>query len=90
ALRDRLRSADIWVDGSRSFRPIGEHLMPRSTFTILKDEDRLGLGVQPHNVLAPFDLSVRFRTALVPTRAMPQWSQRHPTGRTQRLRGQPA
>ncbi|MCV3211472.1 Tn3 family transposase [Mesorhizobium sp. YC-39] len=46
ALRDRLRSADIWVDGSRSFRPIDEHLMPRSTFTILKDEDRLGLGVQ--------------------------------------------
>jgi len=46
ALRDRLRSADIWVDGSRSFRPIDEHLMPRSTFTILKDEGRLGLGVQ--------------------------------------------
>ncbi|WP_137935490.1 Tn3 family transposase [Mesorhizobium comanense] len=46
ALRDRLRSADIWVDGSRSFRPIDEHLMPRPTFTILKDEGRLGLGVQ--------------------------------------------
>ena len=46
ALRDRLRSADIWVDGSRSFRPFDEHLMPRSAFTILKDEDRLGLGVQ--------------------------------------------
>ncbi len=46
ALRDRLRSADIWVDGSRSFRPIDEHLMPRSTFTTMKEEDRLGLGVQ--------------------------------------------
>jgi phosphoglycerate dehydrogenase-like enzyme len=46
ALRDRLRSADIWVDGSRSFRPIDEHLMPRSTFTAMKEEDRLGLGVQ--------------------------------------------
>jgi hypothetical protein len=46
ALRDRLRSADIWVDGSRSFRPIEEHLMPRSTFTTMKEEDRLGLGVQ--------------------------------------------
>lgn len=45
ALRDRLRSADIWVDGSRSFRPIDEHLMPRSTFTTMKEEDRLGLGV---------------------------------------------
>ncbi len=40
-LRDRLRSADIWVDGSRSFRPIDEHLMPRSTFTAMKEEDRL-------------------------------------------------
>ena len=46
ALRDRLRSADIWVDGSRSFRPIDEHLMPRSTFDTMKEEDRLGLGVQ--------------------------------------------
>jgi len=46
ALRDRLRSADIWVNGSRSFRPIDEHLMPRSTFTTMKEEDRLGLGVQ--------------------------------------------
>jgi TnpA family transposase len=46
ALRDRLRSADVCVDGSRSFRPIDEHLMPRSTFTTMKEEDRLGLGVQ--------------------------------------------
>jgi hypothetical protein len=46
ALRDRLRSAEIWVDGSRSFRPIDEHLMPRTTFITLKEEDRLGLGVQ--------------------------------------------
>lgn len=46
ALRDRLRSADIWVDGSRSFRPIDEHLMPRSTFITLKEQDRLGLGVK--------------------------------------------
>ena len=45
ALRERLRSADIWVDGSRSFRPIDEHLMPRSTFATMKEEDRLGLGV---------------------------------------------
>ena len=45
-LRDRLRSADVWVDGSRSFRPIDEHLMPRSTFITLKEQDRLGLGVQ--------------------------------------------
>ena len=31
-LRDRLRSGDIWVDGSRSFRPIDEHLMPKAGF----------------------------------------------------------
>lgn len=46
ALRDRLRSAEIWIDGSRSFRPIDEHLMPRSTFITMKEEDRLGLGVE--------------------------------------------
>ena len=33
ALRERLRSADIWVEGSRAFRPINEHLMPRPAFT---------------------------------------------------------
>jgi hypothetical protein len=47
ALRERLRSADIWVEGSRAFRPIDEHLMPRSDFTTLKKVDGLGLGVQP-------------------------------------------
>src|SRR6202789_62864 len=46
SLRDRLRSADIWVYGSRSYRPIDELLMPRSTFDTMKEEDRLGLGVQ--------------------------------------------
>lgn len=45
-LRDRLRSAEIWVDDSRSSRPIDEHLMPRSTFIAMKEEARLGLGVQ--------------------------------------------
>ncbi|SDN71969.1 Tn3 transposase DDE domain-containing protein [Ensifer sp. YR511] len=45
-LRDRLRSADIWVDGSRSFRPIDEHLMPKPAFLTMKEEGKLGLGVQ--------------------------------------------
>lgn len=44
-LRDRLRSGDVWVEGSRAFRPIDEHLMPKPAFVALKDEDRLGLGV---------------------------------------------
>lgn len=45
-LRERLRSADIWVEGSRSFRPINEHLMPRPVFAALKEADQLGLGVK--------------------------------------------
>lgn len=44
-LRDRLRSGDVWVDGSRSFRPIDEHLMPKPAFVAMKDEGKLGLGV---------------------------------------------
>ena len=45
-LRERLRSGDIWVDGSRAFRLIDEHLMPRPAFVALKEEGKLGLGVQ--------------------------------------------
>lgn len=45
-LRDRLRSRDVWVEGSHSFRPIDEHLMPQPAFVTLKEEDKLGLGVQ--------------------------------------------
>ncbi|EJU0637217.1 Tn3 family transposase [Salmonella enterica] len=49
-LRDRLRSGDIWVEGSRVFRPIDEHLMPRPAFDALKQQDKLGLGVQRDGV----------------------------------------
>ena len=45
-LRERLRSGDIWVEGSRAFRPMDEHLMPRPAFVALKSADKLGLGVQ--------------------------------------------
>lgn len=45
-LRDRLHSRDVWVEGSRSFRPIDEHLMPKPAFIALKEEDKLDLGVQ--------------------------------------------
>lgn len=44
-LRDRLHSRDVWVEGSRSFRPIDEDLMPKPTFVALKGQDQLGLGV---------------------------------------------
>jgi TnpA family transposase len=45
ALRDRLRSGDIWVEGSRAYRPLDEYLMPTGAFTEKKDTDRLNLGV---------------------------------------------
>ena len=45
-LRDRLNARDVWVEGSRSFRPIDEHLMPKLAFVALKENDKLGLGVQ--------------------------------------------
>jgi len=44
-LRDRLRSGDIWVEGSRAFRPMDEQLMPEPAFAALKASDDLGLGV---------------------------------------------
>jgi TnpA family transposase len=44
-LRDRLRSGDIWVEGSRAFRPMDEQLMPKPAFAALKASDDLGLGV---------------------------------------------
>jgi hypothetical protein len=44
-LRDRLRSGDIWVEGSRAFRPMAEQLMPKPAFASLKASDDLGLGV---------------------------------------------
>lgn len=44
-LPDRLHSRDVWVEGSRSFRPIDEDLMPKPTFVALKGQDQLGLGV---------------------------------------------
>ena len=45
-LRERLRSGDIWVEGSRAFRPMDEQLMPKPAFAALKAADELGLGVQ--------------------------------------------
>lgn len=44
-LRERLRSGDIWVEGSRAFRPMDEQLMPKPAFAALKASDDLGLGV---------------------------------------------
>lgn len=45
-LRDRLRSVDVWVEGSRSYRPMDELLMPMPAFSTLEEDGDLGLGVQ--------------------------------------------
>jgi hypothetical protein len=45
ALRDRLRSGDIWVEGSRAYRPLAEYLMPKAAFVEKKEADQLGLNV---------------------------------------------
>jgi hypothetical protein len=44
-LRERLRSGDIWIEGSHAFRPMDEQLMPKPAFAALKASDDLGLGV---------------------------------------------
>jgi hypothetical protein len=53
ALRDRLRSGDVWVEGSRAYRPLDEYLMPMSAFTEKKDADRLSLGVKHRSARTP-------------------------------------
>ncbi len=51
-LRDRLQSGDIWLEGSRVFRPIDEHLILRTAFEYLKQQNKLGLGVPRDGKLA--------------------------------------
>ena len=45
ALRDRLRSGDIWVEGSRAFRAFDDFLLPPETFAARQRDDELGLAV---------------------------------------------
>ena len=44
-LRDRLRSRDIWVEGSRAFRPFDDFLLPPEIFEARQRKDELGLAV---------------------------------------------
>ena len=44
-LRDRLRSGDIWVEGSRAFRAFDDFLLPLETFAARRQENELGLAV---------------------------------------------
>ncbi len=45
ALRDRLRSGDIWVEGSRAFRAFDDFLLPPETFATRRKENELRLAV---------------------------------------------
>ena len=45
ALRDRLRSGDIWVEGSRAFQAFDDFLLPPETFAARQRDDELGLAV---------------------------------------------
>ena len=44
-LRDRLRSGDIWVEGSRAFRAFDDFLLPPEAFAARRREGELGLAV---------------------------------------------
>jgi TnpA family transposase len=44
-LRDRLRSGDIWVEGSRAFRAFDDFLLPPQAFAARRRESELGLAV---------------------------------------------
>lgn len=45
ALRDRLRSGDVWVEGSRAFRAFEAFLLPPDAFTTRQRDQELGLAV---------------------------------------------
>lgn len=47
-LRDRLKTGDIWVDGSRAWRSFEDYLLPRHVFDQMRAESRLGLAI-PEN-----------------------------------------
>lgn len=44
-LRDRLRSGDIWVEGSRAFRAFDDFLLPPGVFALRRQDHDLGLAV---------------------------------------------
>ena len=45
ALRDRLQSGDVWVEGSRAFRAFDDFLLPRDAFENRRKAGELGLAV---------------------------------------------
>ncbi|MGZ8975467.1 DUF4158 domain-containing protein, partial [Methylomagnum sp.] len=45
ALRDRLRSGDVWVEGGRAFRAFEAFLLPPEAFAARRRDEELGLAV---------------------------------------------
>ena len=45
ALRERLQSGDVWVEGSRAFRAFDDFLLPRDAFENRRKGGELGLAV---------------------------------------------
>ena len=45
ALRERLQSGDVWVEGSRAFRAFDDFLLPREAFDNRRKAGELGLAV---------------------------------------------
>ena len=45
ALRERLQSGDVWVEGSRAFRAFDDFLLPRDAFETRRKAGELGLAV---------------------------------------------
>ena len=45
ALRERLQSGDVWVEGSRTFRAFDDFLLPPETFATRRRTGELGLAV---------------------------------------------
>ena len=48
ALRERLQSGDVWVEGSRTFRAFDDFLLPRDAFESRRKAGELGLAVADH------------------------------------------
>ena len=46
-LRERLRAGDVWVRGSRRYRPFDDDLLPKPTFEALRASGPLPLSVAP-------------------------------------------
>ncbi|WP_105492038.1 Tn3 family transposase, partial [Escherichia coli] len=44
-LRERLKTGDIWVDGSRAWRSFEDYLLPHHVFGQMRAESRLGLAI---------------------------------------------